>query len=445
MRSGPSAVREILHRHGCAASPLCPRGVRPGHVLSRDGVVYRRGLGFLPSVTSGVLWDLLGYAKLALWEARMAVVAKGFDVSFKTARILAEFWTAFEKEKDRFGMFELERLTDDLVKVVILRMFNEMVDERDLVTWLARYCGVRGSPTKVLDVDGIWTGSWRVPVRLVEDPEGYGGVRHLPSMVVLGENRGLVHYQGQPRLCRRCGAHGHLAEVVCFKYRELGHLGSECTAGRKCNLCGLGSHMFRDCPDSFPNKLKKSFNNYQVQVRAQASAEAPAPGGEEAQEEGGVQVEGGGREEGGVQEEVSGGECVGEAQVTGAGKGQEGTRPSKAPEEECKEGGPTGPVAGPEVAVGQGVEREVGEGPESDSGASLVTVGSQPMGASEEGMVVEGGTLKRSAEDSGGEEGAHAEKKGRVGEEAPRGFVGASLSDSMSGGSSPASPDVSPN
>ncbi|KAJ8361957.1 hypothetical protein AAFF_G00409120 [Aldrovandia affinis] len=60
-------------------------------------------------------------------------------------------------------------------------------------------------------------------------------------------------------------------------------------------------------------------------------------------------------------------------------------------------------------------------------------------------MVVEGGTLKRSAEDSGGEEGAHAEKKGRGGEETPGGFVGASLSDSMSGGSSPASPDVSPN
>ncbi|KAJ8361844.1 hypothetical protein AAFF_G00417310 [Aldrovandia affinis] len=103
---GRLPVREILHRHGCAASPLCPRGcgapetvfhvfwdcpyarefwtlvqgllrrVGPGHVLSRDGVVYRRGLGFLPSVTSGVLWDLLGYAKLVLWEARTAVVGR---------------------------------------------------------------------------------------------------------------------------------------------------------------------------------------------------------------------------------------------------------------------------------------------------------------------------------------------------------------------------------
>ncbi|KAJ8358049.1 hypothetical protein AAFF_G00040970 [Aldrovandia affinis] len=107
---GRLPVREILHRHGCAASPLCPRGcgapetvshvfwdcpfagefwtlvrgllrrVGPGHVLSRDGVVYRRGLGLLPSVTSGVLWDVLGYAKWALWEDRAFVVGKRVNV-----------------------------------------------------------------------------------------------------------------------------------------------------------------------------------------------------------------------------------------------------------------------------------------------------------------------------------------------------------------------------
>ncbi|KAJ8367496.1 hypothetical protein AAFF_G00317190 [Aldrovandia affinis] len=54
--------------------------VGPGHVLSRDGVVYLRALGFLPSVTSGVLWDLLYYAKLALREARMAVVSRRMRV-----------------------------------------------------------------------------------------------------------------------------------------------------------------------------------------------------------------------------------------------------------------------------------------------------------------------------------------------------------------------------
>ncbi|KAJ8347483.1 hypothetical protein AAFF_G00193220 [Aldrovandia affinis] len=107
---GRLPVREILHRHGCAASPLCPRGcgapetvshafwdcpfagefwtlvrvslrrVGPGLVLSRDGVVYRRGLGLLPSVTSGVLWDVLGYAKWALWEDRVSVVGKKVNV-----------------------------------------------------------------------------------------------------------------------------------------------------------------------------------------------------------------------------------------------------------------------------------------------------------------------------------------------------------------------------
>ncbi|KAJ8358476.1 hypothetical protein AAFF_G00436960 [Aldrovandia affinis] len=107
---GRLPVREILHRHGCAASPLCPRGcgapetvshvfwdcpfagefwtlvrgllrrVGPGHVLSRDGVVYRRGLGLLPSVTSGVLWHVLGYAKWALWDDRVSVVGKRVNV-----------------------------------------------------------------------------------------------------------------------------------------------------------------------------------------------------------------------------------------------------------------------------------------------------------------------------------------------------------------------------
>ena len=101
---GRLSVRDVLYRHGCSASPLCPRGcgvaetvahafwecrfagvywglvqallrgVGPTFTLSRAGVLYKKGVGGLGTVARGVVWEVLGYAKWVLWEDRMAIV-----------------------------------------------------------------------------------------------------------------------------------------------------------------------------------------------------------------------------------------------------------------------------------------------------------------------------------------------------------------------------------
>ena len=328
---------------------------------------------------------------------------KGFDISFVTAAVLQDFWQRFEKVKTQFSAFSVEKLTDNSLKVVVVRMFNEMVNAEDICMWLGRYCTVKGQATKVRDEDGIWNCAWRVPIQQWQDPQGYQGLRHLPSMVVLGENRGYIHYQGMPKLCRKCGEHGHLAEAcqntVCGKCREIGHSFEECPNGRKCNLCGESNHLFRDCPMSFANKLKAQ----RKQESEIETENTPQENGRKVTVEVLIEEEGLGNSNL-PPKSVVGGEEPGEV---GQGEG-----PGSNSAEGAAEGDRESQAAG-----GAGQESTVSGLSATDSTASLITVDDEQeqAGSSDTSLPNAQPNLKRTASElSSSEANAASEKKGRA-------------------------------
>ena len=323
---------------------------------------------------------------------------KGFDVSFRSASVFRDFWNRYENEKPQFSVFNVEKLTDNAFKTVIVRMFNETVNADDICLWLGRYCTVKGQATKVRDEDGIWNCAWRVPIYQYQDPQGFQGLKHLPSMIVLGNNRGYIHYQGQPKLCRKCGEHGHLAEAceqtICGKCREIGHTFEVCTNGRKCNLCGETNHLFRDCPKSFANKLKAA----KVVTKEQ---------------------------NGGPDEPFR--ELFEEAEL---GNSNLPPNPVIGEQAICEGGEEEGPVT---AQPGESGEKE--EAVQAEGGASLEHESEQSQGNSEDASLPNAQPAKRPLSETSSESPGVAEKKGRAG----------NSSDSLSVGEPRVFPPNSPN
>ncbi|MBN3305639.1 ZCHC3 protein, partial [Amia calva] len=153
--------------------------------------------------------------------------------------------------------------TDREIKIVTIQIYNEAVAEYDVEVWLKRHCEILSESKRVNDEDGVWTSArrWqvRLQVRRQVEVAAIGGVRHLPSTVVLGANRGLVFYHGMPKLCRNCGALGHLAAAcTVIKCKVCGgeHQTRACKQERACNLCGGGGYIFRNCPSSYANRAQ---------------------------------------------------------------------------------------------------------------------------------------------------------------------------------------------
>lgn len=145
----------------------------------------------------------------------------------------------------------------DTVNVTVI-FWNEAVPYQDIIVWLKRHCDLVSDLTKTRDADGIWTGGWRVLVKLRQQ---HNVTHHLPNSFFIGRERGVCFYAGQPRKCFKCGRPGHVASVCtvikCSSCNEVGHVSATCQK-IMCNLCFKLGHPHSHCPDAWHNICKES-------------------------------------------------------------------------------------------------------------------------------------------------------------------------------------------
>ncbi|XP_069623260.1 zinc finger CCHC domain-containing protein 3-like isoform X2 [Ranitomeya imitator] len=232
--------------------------------LKRRNVVQFRHRGAreeLPNrsfVIRELLCNQMGFRPTNIFALISLPDRQGYDVSFKVRSQLRHFWANFFKFRDVDGWNKFRFIPiskSDTVSVTI-NLWNEAVPPQYIVIWLQRHCDLMSDLTKDRDADGIWTGGWRVLVKL---RQSQNFTHHLPVSFYIGREKGICFYAGQPRECYKCGRTGHLASacaysvVKCSLCGEVGHAKAKCW-NVQCILCGQIGCSQRDYPDSWHNE-----------------------------------------------------------------------------------------------------------------------------------------------------------------------------------------------
>uniref|UniRef100_A0A803KD79 CCHC-type domain-containing protein n=1 Tax=Xenopus tropicalis TaxID=8364 RepID=A0A803KD79_XENTR len=169
-----------------------------------------------------------------------------FDINFKLPQIIDLFWEIFNRTK-RDSIWKNLKLHETRKVTILFK--NGRVPPEDILLWLKRHCKVLTPLRMDTDNNGYWSGGWCANVELIVR---HNVPHHLPNLLYIGSERGIVFYPGQPRACFKCGSYRHrsidCAVVRCSLCDGEGHTNKQCE-DVKCNLCGHFGHPHRACPE----------------------------------------------------------------------------------------------------------------------------------------------------------------------------------------------------